>query len=171
MEPASRISPQAVGAYGEKVVEAELLRCGWLPSNVNASVKNAADYDILAHRPGKPVIRVRVKTCGPGIDAFQFITPRGAVEDLDFTVLVRMGKDRAADEFYVLPTRVLWGEIAARKTDYMAQMKKDGTARKNTNHWALRLRSRRDGRIEGGYGLADKWRQYLGGWSQLETAN
>ena len=60
-------------------------------------------------------MRLRVKTCGPGVDAFQFATPRGVVEDLDFTVLVRMGRDRASDEFYVLPTRVLREEIAARE--------------------------------------------------------
>jgi hypothetical protein len=165
------MTPQAVGAYGEKVVEAELLRCGWLPSNVNASVKNAADYDILAHRSGKPVVRLRVKTCGPGIDAFQFVTPRGEVEGLDFTILVRMGKDRAADEFYVLPTSILRKEIAARETDYMKQLKKDGSVRKNTGHWTLRLRSRQDGRAEGGYGLAEKWREYLDGWPLLEGAN
>lgn len=164
----ARLSAQAVGAYGEKVVEAELLRCGWLASNVNASVKNAADYDILAHRPGRPVIRVRVKTCGPGIDAFQFVTPRGEVEDLDFTVLVRMGVNRATDEFYVLPTHIVREEITAREADYTGRMKRDGSPRKSTGHWALRLRSRKDGRTEAGYGLADKWQKYLDGWSQLD---
>ena len=41
----SPMRPQAVGAYGEKMVEAELLRRGWLPANVNATVKNAAEFD------------------------------------------------------------------------------------------------------------------------------
>lgn len=67
--------------------------------------------------------------CGPGI--VQFVTPHGGVKGLDFTILVRMGKDRAADEFCVLPTRVLREEIAARETAYIGQLKKVGTFRKN----------------------------------------
>jgi hypothetical protein len=47
------MTPQAVGAYGEKVVEAALLRLGWIPSNVNASVKNAARFDIVAQGPNE----------------------------------------------------------------------------------------------------------------------
>jgi hypothetical protein len=45
------MTPQQVGAYGEKMVEAALLRRGWIPSNVNASVKNAARFDIVAQAP------------------------------------------------------------------------------------------------------------------------
>jgi hypothetical protein len=44
----NKMTPQAVGAYGERMVEAALLRLGWIPSNVNASVKNAARFDIVA---------------------------------------------------------------------------------------------------------------------------
>ena len=43
-----QMSHQAVGAYGEKVVEGELLRRGWITSNVNASIKNAVDFDLFA---------------------------------------------------------------------------------------------------------------------------
>jgi|HubBroStandDraft_1064217.scaffolds.fasta_scaffold1331250_2 hypothetical protein len=68
------ITPQAVGAYGEKVVEAELLRDGWIASNVNASIRNAADFDIFALKDGRTV-HLRVKTCGPKMDAFQFGFP------------------------------------------------------------------------------------------------
>jgi hypothetical protein len=46
------LSNQAVGAYGEKAVEAELLRHQWIPSNVNATVKNAAEYDLIAQKGG-----------------------------------------------------------------------------------------------------------------------
>lgn len=67
----TRISAQLVGAYGERVVEAELLRRGWLASNVNASIKNAADFDVFAMK-GSRIVQLRVKTCGPGMNAFQF---------------------------------------------------------------------------------------------------
>ena len=66
------MSAQAVGAYGEKVVEAELLRLGWIPSNVNASVKNAARFDIVAQGPEGEIVPIRVKTCGPRQEKFQF---------------------------------------------------------------------------------------------------
>jgi hypothetical protein len=38
------ITPQAAGAFGEKAVEAELLRRKWIPANVNPTVKNAAKW-------------------------------------------------------------------------------------------------------------------------------
>ena len=71
IEKKFRISPQAVGAYGEKSVEAELLRRGWIAANVNASIKNAADFDIFALKKHRAV-QIRVKTCGPGMNEFQF---------------------------------------------------------------------------------------------------
>lgn len=124
---------QAVGAYGERVVEAELLRRGWTPSNVNASVKNAAEYDIIAQRDGR-VVLLRVKTCSPGQRAFQFsIRPQEkfTAENLpsnDFTVLVSMGAKRDGDEFWVLPTRVLRERQRASQDAYLGQEK--------TRRWA-----------------------------------
>jgi hypothetical protein len=41
-----KITHQAAGAFGEKAVEAELLRHNWIPANINQTVKNAADFDI-----------------------------------------------------------------------------------------------------------------------------
>ena len=66
-----RLSHQAVGAFGERAVEAELLRHGWIPANVNATVKNAADFDIYAVKDGH-TLHLRVRACGPDSRAFQF---------------------------------------------------------------------------------------------------
>jgi hypothetical protein len=44
------ITSQAVGAYGEAAVTAELLRRGWMPANVNRTVKSAADRAARARR-------------------------------------------------------------------------------------------------------------------------
>jgi hypothetical protein len=162
------LTAQAVGAYGEKVVEAELLRRGWIPSNVNASVKNAADYDILAQKKGR-VVCLRIKTCGPNVGGFQFGSPKGTSGVLDFTVLVRMGEQRESDQFYVVPTGIVRDEISARERDYIGQLKRDGGERKNTGHWTLRLQQRKDGREEGGWGLAHKWKQHLDAWEALDT--
>src|SRR5438445_5077495 len=93
------MTPQAVGAYGEKMVEAALLRCGWIPSNVNASVKNAARFDIVAQGPEGQLVPIRVKTCGRQAESFQYgynrkqPIPTDDLAPIDFTVLVAMGKD------------------------------------------------------------------------------
>src|SRR5262245_56126646 len=97
---------ELVGAFGEKTVEAELLRRGWLPANANASVKNAADFDIFAQK-GMRVVPLRVKTSGPKLDCFQYNFGIGKDIDFsrlnepDFTILVAMGNARDDDRFYV----------------------------------------------------------------------
>jgi hypothetical protein len=44
----ARTSGQLVGAFGERAVEAELLRRGWLTANINASIRNVKDFDLFA---------------------------------------------------------------------------------------------------------------------------
>lgn len=173
--PASKITPQAVGAYGERAVEAELLRHRWIPANVNATVKNAADFDIYALKQGRTV-HLRVRACGPNLRAFQFggfivgkAIEIAAFSDLDFTILVGMGTKRIDDQFYVLPTHIVREEIALRRQDYLRTVKRDGNPRKDTGHWTLRLAERQDGRQEGGYGLEKKWSHYLNAWNLLDA--
>ena len=168
-----RISPQAVGALGEHAVEVELLRHGWIPANVNATVKNAADFDIFAVKDDKTVL-LRVRACAPDTRIFQFggFEPDKPVQIAnfkknDFTVLVAISSDRARDEFYVMPSRVVREEIILRQKDYLAIAKKDGTKRKDTGHWALHLAKRRDGQQQGGYNLEEKWKRYRNAWDLL----
>ena len=71
MSKQSALDAQLVGAFGEKAVEAELLRRGWIPANVNATVKNAAGFDIYAVKQNRTV-HLRVKACGPKMKEFQF---------------------------------------------------------------------------------------------------
>src|SRR5215831_9424314 len=132
-----RISGQAVGAYGEKSVEAELLRWGWITANINTSIKNAADFDIFA-RKGKRSINIRVKTSGPGTNAFQFgfrpgqpIVPPDIDDATDFSVLVSMGQARNEDEFWVIPTRVLRTQVKAHSDAYMSTEKRTGGLHKD----------------------------------------
>ena len=155
MTNSMKLNHQAIGAFGERAVEAELLRRGWIPANVNATVKNAAD--------------------GPDLRAFQFggFEPGeqvkvGKFSDTDFTILVSMSSDRSRDQFYVVPSSVVRQEIALRRKEYLSVAKRDGAARKDTGHWTLRLAKRKDGRQEAGYGLEDKWKQYLEAWDLLE---
>jgi hypothetical protein len=120
-------------------------------------------------------VHLRVRACGADSRAFQFggFDPSeqvkvGKFSDTDFTVLVSMSSERNRDQFYVLPSCVVREEIALRRRNYLSVTKRDGTARKDTGHWTLRLAKRKDGRQEGGYGLEDKWKQYLEAWDLLE---
>jgi hypothetical protein len=165
-----KITPQAVGAAGEKLVEAKLLRRGWLPANANASVRNAAVFDIHAEKKGR-VVSLRVKTCGPGIDAFQFNDQLIQSTELgrrDYTILVAMGSREAEDRFYIIPTSVVRDEVAARRQHFLKTPKRDGSATKDKGHWALRLNSLRSGDKRPGWGLKDKWQRYLDTWQILD---
>ncbi len=125
---------QATGAFGEKAVDAELLRRNWMPANVNPTVENAAMFDIFAwkkdgHRDRS--VQIRVKTCKPGMMGLLWggfrpdnpITTKG-ISETDFTIVVRMGKSRTDDRFYVVPTAVVWKEIGKRQ----AEQKRKGGA-------------------------------------------
>jgi hypothetical protein len=162
------ITAQAVGAYGERVVEAELLRRGWIVSNVNASVKNAAVFDILAWKGKGQPVPIRVKTCGPGQEVFQFGFKPGPVDmgdlrEVDFMILVAMGEERTTDCFYVLPTSVVWNALEARRQSIFSKPKrKDGLPRKETGRININLRGKGEHRD-----FARKWAGYVDAWDLL----
>jgi len=173
-EETNRMRAQAVGAYGEKAVEAELLRHGWIASNVNASIKNAVDFDIFALKKNRSV-QLRVKTCGPNIDAFQFGGFQPAqdigtdeISEGEFMILVRMGVTRQDDHFYIIPTRIIRETLSAYRKAYLGQAKRDGGARKDVGHWTLFLKELRSGEDRINFGLARKWETYRDNWGVLE---
>jgi hypothetical protein len=170
-----KIKAQAVGAFGEKATEAELLRRGWIPANVNPTVKNAADFDIFALK-GNCTVHLRVKTSGPGQNAFQFggFVPGKEItfdnlRSSDFTILVRMGEDRQNDDFYILRTRVVREQLNKYRQRYLATPRRDGFKRKDLGHWTLRLAEMRSGEDRDSYGFAKKWAPYRDNWSLLDS--
>jgi hypothetical protein len=170
--PANKMTPQAVGAYGEKMVEAALLRLGWIPSNVNASVKNAARFDIVAQGPQGQLVPIRVKTCGPGQEAFQWGLKPGPVpmhdlQEVDFTVLVAMGEKAAEDRFYVVPTRDVREALEAGRVSFYRVYRKDGERRVETGQITLWLRPLRSGKDNCQYDFARKWARYINQWYLL----
>ena len=166
------LTSQLVGAFGERAAEAELLRNGWHTANFNASIKNAADHDLIASKPGRTV-HLRVKTCGPGQDAFQFGSHAGqelttaGLATTDYTILVRMGVKRHDDCFYVIPTSTLWDQINVHRNAFLAP-KLDGSTRKDVGHWTLRLNHLKSGELKPNYGFSSKWAQYLNAWPSLD---
>lgn len=139
------ITKQAIGAYGERAAEAELIRHGWLTANTNASMKNAADFDIVANK-GKSIVKIRVKTCGPGADAFVFggfhsgqPIESGNLDKADFTILVAMGHHRNDDVFYIVPTLIVRKRIKDYRREYLSKTRLDGDEKKDLGWWTLHL--------------------------------
>jgi hypothetical protein len=158
-----KISKDGVAAYGEKIVEAELLRNGWLPANVNETVSNAANFDIFAQK-GDRIIPIQVKTCGPEKDEFTMSLLRTPGPN-ELTVLVKMAKIRETDQIYVIPTRELHKDIAVYRDASMTAGIKD------IDKWTLRLHESTRFREEHRrytYGFARKWEKWLNNWQQLE---
>jgi len=165
---------QLVGAFGERAVETELLRREWLTSNVNASIRNAADYDMFAKK-GSQTVHLRVKACGEKYNEFQFGGFRPGqdisfkdIDDSDFTILVKMGSNRADDIFYVVPTKLLRKQISESRRAYLAQSRRDGKPRKDTGHWTLHLGDLRSGEDRPSHGFRRKWARYSDNWKSLE---
>jgi hypothetical protein len=161
------ITPQAAGAFGEKAVEAELLRHKWMPANVNPTVKNAAKFDIFAWKANRAV-RISVKTCRPNMTAVLFpyikdkIASTVGVEETDFTIVVRMGNEREKDQFFVVPTKVVLTEIRERQLEHRARGVKD------IGMWHFSFAPRKDDKPEGGRDIERKWGKYLGNWEGLD---
>lgn len=172
VEESEKLRRQQVGAFGERIVEAELLRRGWITANVNASIKNAKDHDLWA-RQGSREVSIRVKTCAPGQKHFQIGGFRRGeridtdIGDQDFTVLVKMGQDSKSDDYYIVPTRVVRQELEARRQEQSGRRKRDGSEIKDIGKWNLILPERKDGQIRAGEGLERKWARYRDNWDLL----
>jgi hypothetical protein len=168
-----RLSNQAVGAYGEKAVEAELLRRQWIPSNVNATVKNAAEYDLIAQKEGR-VVLLRVKTSGPNQGGFQFNLPPGrksilkVLKSNDFTALVSMGDERDGDRFFIVPTRVVRKSLNSHMDEYLGMKTREGQPRKDTGQWTLHWAGLKSGARRHSHGYEAKWQQYRDAWDILD---
>ena len=168
-----RTNGQLVGTFGERAVEAELLRRGWVTANINASIRNVKDFDLFAMKNAR-LLHIRVKTCSPN-ENMQFSSridqeiTTDDIAEIDFTVVVRMGATRAQDRFYIIPTRIVLQALAEHRTAYLAQPGRDGDPHKDQGHWALRWCERRDGQTRPNYGFEKKWEKYLDRWDGLEA--
>jgi hypothetical protein len=164
-EPNLDITTQAVGAYGEKIVEAELLRHGWIPANANKTVPNAAVFDIFAYR-GKSLAAIRVRACGPTQNEFVFrkFDPDETFATHDFTVLVKMGANRKDDEIYVIPTSCLHRDVERYRQQGTEAGMKDV-------RWTLYLDDHPSDKLQCRRGFRKKWAAYRDHWTQLEEHN
>lgn len=165
-------SARAAGAFGEWAVVVELLRRGWIPANVNQTVKNNDGFDILA-RKGSRTVSLSVKTRRPHVGHFQIGGFRPGVElqplpydNSEFTILVSMADKRGDDCFYVVPSHVVRAECILRQREHRERP----TPSREIGKWNLILADRRDGQQRGGVGMAKKWASYRENWKSLEKA-
>jgi hypothetical protein len=169
--PVGRANKQLVSAFGERAVEAELLRRGWVTANINASIRNVKDFDLFAAKNARS-LQIRVKTCSANADV-QYGTPQNQeittddIRETDFTVVVRMDATRNDDRFYVVPTPVVLQALAEWRRASLAEPGRKGP-RKDEGHWVLRWREHREWQSRPNYGFEKKWAEYLNRWDQLD---
>jgi hypothetical protein len=163
-----RTSGQLIGAFGERAVEAELLRRGWITANINASIRNVKDFDLFAVKNTRS-LHIRVKTCSPKKD-IQYGFRKGqeiTTDDIagtDFTVIVRMGEKRNQDRFYVVPSRVVLQALDEwRRAALTVGRPKSKGPQKDIGLWVLRWRELRSRQSQPNYGFEKKWEKYLDG--------
>jgi hypothetical protein len=73
-----------------------------------------------------------------------------------------MGGQREADRFYVVPTAVVYAEIAKRQSEHAERSVKDiGLSR-------MSFAPREDGKAVAGSDIEKKWASYLDRWELLD---
>ena len=166
----SELSAQTIGRLGELAVERELLKRGWMVGNFNASMANAATYDLFAVK-GYQRVCLRVKTTSGNMiqysakkdgEIFRGLLPKNKG---DYTVVVLVEKDEPK-EFYVLPTQVVNDKLIESNLEWHKGQKRDGSPRKVTLHRALDFNGPKV--PENSHrGMRLKWFRYLNAWDSL----
>jgi hypothetical protein len=169
------ITAQTAGRFGEHTVQAELERRGWNTCNLNADHPNAPVYDILAWKEAAIInIRVRPPQPQPGQEMPVFNVAKGkppsaeGISATDFTVLVFMGVEHAADQFYVMRTRILRQTMAAHWAFYYSTPTNKGPPKVDNGQLTLHMGSAPRGEDRPGWNLAEKWADYRSAWHLLK---
>jgi len=170
-----KVSQQALSRLAELAVEAELTKKGWLTGNFNASIKNAAVYDLFAVK-GKYKTTIRVK--GVRLDdkfegnLLYAVKKNGEVflnlyekDETDITVIAGL-KDGKPENYYIVPTYIINNEIKSAHKEWLNTTKKDGSPHKDSTLRQIRFNDKVD-KISSGYKV--KWKKYLNNWELLEN--
>jgi Holliday junction resolvase-like predicted endonuclease len=156
------MNAQKIGAHGEKVVEAELLRHGWMPANINNTVRNAAVFDLTAHK-GDRIVPIRVKTSGQHRDAFSLpYRLQETIHKTEFTVLVKIGDTRKNDIVFVMPTSRLRSDL----DQFHRQNEINGV--KFIGMLTLHLKGDPN---KVNRGFLEKWKEFIEAWGGLSAVS
>lgn len=160
-----------VGAIGEKLVETALLWQGWAPVNLNQSVKQAPNVDLLAAKDDKQVA-LQIKTAGPNSKAMLQLGYKGEKgifntkpgPRANFIVFVRL-LSKSEYEFYVVPVAEAESVAMATYKEWKQNPKKNGTIRKKAPA-VIRFEPNRNRPDISDY--KEKWVHYRDAWHLLE---
>ena len=169
-----RISQQELARLGELAVEAELVKQGWLVGNFNASIRNAAMYDIFAVK-GRHKATLRVKAFRLNeklVGSVLYSTKKDGEIFLgldernksDISVLAGI-KDGNPKFFYVVPTLLIDKQIKEHHSAWMATPRRDGSKHKDSTLRQIIFDDNTD-RISRGYKV--KWKSYKNNWELLK---
>ncbi len=169
----TNINSQQIGRMGELVVELELISRGWTVGNFNASMNNSAGWDIFAAGSGRS-IKIRVKAKRPGTDCFRWSAKAdGSIllgvandDDTDFVAAVDF-QESGGYSVYILPSVIVENALRENHAAYLAQPKRDGSAKKDSSQRNLFMNERMD---RPGHGYLREWKKYRNAWNILNRS-
>tara|TARA_Y100000294_G_scaffold29620_1_gene25060 strand:+ start:490 stop:1011 length:522 start_codon:yes stop_codon:yes gene_type:complete len=170
-----KVSQQELSRLAELAVEAELTKRGWLVGNFNASIKNAAVYDLFAVKDQfKTTLRVKGVRLDKNLvgNLLYAVKKNGEMflnlkkgNDSDLSVIVGL-KDGNPENYYIIPTYIVDEEVQQNHKAWLKKPRKDGGVHKDTNLRQIKFDDKID-KISSGYKI--KWKKYLNNWKLLEN--
>lgn len=162
-----------IGAIGEKLIELGLLWNGWAPANLNQSVKNAPNVDLLAAK-GNKTVSLQIKTSGPNSQSMLqlgYKSEKGVFNTKDgpkaeFIIFVRLF-DKEQYEIYVVPFEEAERVATQTYLDWKKTPKKDGSKRKRSPA-VIRFTPNRNRPDVSNY--QEKWSHYKDAWHLLDKS-
>ena len=138
------MTAQAIGSAGELIVQAGLLRRGWIAGNVNSGgMRNAPAIDIVAMKE-KRNVRIAVKSCGPNACSQWSMSPGWSTlfkddERPDFVAFVWFVDDNDPDKcrIFIVPSNVVDRAVRRAHTFWHEARGSDPDESKHVAIWWL----------------------------------
>lgn len=166
------LTSQLRGALGENLITNELLFRNWIPQNLNNSVSNAPNVDIVALKDHKK-INIQVKTAslsqpdvriGHGKKDNFLNSKDGPLAD--YIAFVRIESPKVY-EVYIVPADIAEEEVKRCYHLWLERPKLDGSQRSEKFPSHIYFKHNKNRPDESGY--AEKWQCYLDAWHLLEA--
>lgn len=129
-----KMDNQLRGALGENIIINELLYRGWLAQNLNISINNAPNVDVIALKEDK---KVNIQVKAASLSQPDVRTSHGKKDNFlngkegplaDFVIFVRIENPKIYD-VYVVPVEIAEKEISRCYHLWLERPKLDGSKR------------------------------------------
>lgn len=161
---------QLRGILGENLVVNDLLYRGWIAMNLNTTINNAPNVDVIAIKESKKVsIQVKTSTLSQPIVQVGYGHKNPFLNNkkgplADFIIFVRMENPKNY-ETYIVPVDIAEKEISNSYNIWSSTPKRDGTKRKAFPA-SIYFNLNKNRPEESNY--IEKWKCYLDAWHLLE---